>query len=111
MWVYVLVLIGFVLMLAVLHGIMELLCSREQLKQSKDANAHLISKNRKLEAENRKLLEDNRMLISKLSHTETRISNRWEMRLEDAMGKIGELERELKVKDALLKALEGKVAV
>lgn len=104
MWVYAVVAIGFVAVLLLCHGIVELLCRKEELKLTMDANAHLIARNRKLEAENRRL-------ASQLSSKEYQVNSRWELRHEEDQAQIRKLEQELKVKDALLKAMEGKLAV
>ena len=110
MWVYACVGLGIVTLILICHGIVEYLSGKAMLEQTQEDNNRLIARQRKLEAENRKLVEDNRHLISKLSHVQTQAEGRWAHRYEEATGRISELERELKIKDALLKAMEGKVA-
>ena len=118
MWVYAVVFIGFIVLLAALEGVRRLLCGTEDLKRIKDANSHLIAQKRKLEAQNRKLIEDNRRLIGKLSHAQAQADSRWEEKYDqvqmccaEQQDRVKELERELKIKDTMLKKLEGKVAV
>lgn len=104
MWVYVIMGVAILLLILGLHGILCIAAEKEDHRQALDANETLIRKNRKLEAENRRL-------HSQLNAKEYQVNSRWELRYEELEAKNRELQRELKIKDALLKAMEGKIEV
>ena len=104
MWVYASVGLGIVALILVMHYVLKGLDLHDRLKVALRDNEALI-------CENRKLKSDNRKLNAKVYSIEYQVNSRWELRYEEATGRISELERELKIKDALLKAMEGKVAV
>lgn len=104
MWVYALIGVGIILLMLACYGCVQYLCDREKLEQLKRDNDRLIERNRKLKAENRRL-------NSQLSIKAHQVDSLWERKYAEVQEDNRELRQQLKVKDALLKAMEGKVAV
>lgn len=104
MWVYACVGLGILGLVLVMHYVLKGLDLHDRMKVALRDNEALI-------CENRKLKNDNRKLTAKVYSKEYQVNSRWEQRYEEATRRISELERQLKIKDELLKAVEGKVAV
>lgn len=104
MWVYPLIGIAIVLLLVGGYHLLNQTAREEAYRDALETNEHLIRKQRKLEAENRRL-------ASQLRVKEYQVNSMWENRYEQLQEKNRVLEREIKVKDALLKAMEGKIEV